>query len=99
LRNDDDRHAIRRNASQDCGYGDGMGENNGKRRTETIVLWHGQYSNDGLERLEAAERYCGMFNYFDVKMEGQNGDWRITAKAYVARDRPMGSWPRPVTAS
>jgi hypothetical protein len=60
----------------------------------TIVLWAGTYSADGRERLEVAERYERMFGYWNVRMEGQDGDWRVVAEAYVARDRPMGA-PHP----
>lgn len=54
------------------------------RRTHTVVLWHGQYSNDGYERLDTLEKYAGMFNLSEIRMEGRAGDWRIVADAYEA---------------
>lgn len=64
-----------------------MSENQGRRRIETVVLWHGQYSNDGKERMEVLQRYARLFFLDNVRLEGTPGDWRIVAEAYVARDR------------
>lgn len=69
-----------------------------ERRMETVVLWHGQYSNDGAERLPVLERYARLFHLYDVRMEGRGGDWRIVADAYVATPQREGferTWQLP----
>lgn len=69
-------------------------ENEGQRRTETVVFWHGQFSMDGLERLETLRRQERMFFIDNLRMEGQHGDWRIVGEMFVARKREgMEAYP------
>lgn len=55
----------------------------------TVVLWHGQYCNDGKERMAVLERYDRLlFGLREPRLVGRSGHWQIVADAvpYQPRD-------------
>jgi hypothetical protein len=54
----------------------------------TVVLWRGQYSNDGLERVETLERLTWAR---DIRLLGTPGDWRIVGSCEMSSDARWSS--------
>lgn len=51
-------------------------------RETTVVLWHGQYCNDGRARLEIlAKHERTLFGLRNPRLEGEAGDWYVVADA------------------
>lgn len=56
------------------------------RLETTVVLWHGQYVNDAkalLDLWQDKRHGCLFWGLRNVRIEGDSGDWRLVADAFV----------------
>lgn len=55
----------------------------------TVVLWHGQYRNDGRECLDILKDHeRALFGLRNPRLVGQSGDWRLVADSTPYAPRP-----------
>jgi len=60
----------------------------------TIVLWHGQYCNDGRERLETLLRNeRTLFGLRSPRLVGRAGSWSLIADAAAYVPHPLDYVP------